>query len=288
MKTRHTIFLLFTTVVVSAQFSENFGSGRSRVLFYANSTYGFQNDLYDQSTSCFVVGPGATNLPQNTLGYEVSNTVGASGGGAIELIDRDDAGSDSEFFIHNINTLASNTISLNAKTNHSFNNKQPLLLAFWNNNTWQSISTFVQGLNVPSNTWRNYTYILPLAAKRSNLVIKITTNDVIRPPGNIGRFYTSIDDVKTDNSLSNDEISFEDFKIYPNPSKLNFIIDLGNNNIQNHLIRIYNLLGQEVYNAIVDKPKFEVTKSWQGVGLFFVKICDNNNKLVITKKIIVQ
>lgn len=58
---------------------------RSRVLFYANSTYGFQNDLYDLSTACYVVGPNATEAPPQTTPFIVSNTTGASGGGAMEL-----------------------------------------------------------------------------------------------------------------------------------------------------------------------------------------------------------
>ena len=48
------------------------------------------------------------------------------------------------------------------------------------------------------------------------------------------------------------------------------------------------MLGQEVYSNIIDKPQFEVTKTWQGQGMYFVKIYNENKILVGTKKIILQ
>ena len=76
--------------------------------------------------------------------------------------------------------------------------------------------------------------------------------------------------------------------IYPNPAKDKFTIDFGNELLSNYTIKINNLLGQEVYSTIVDKPQFEVTKTWQGQGIYFVKIYDKNKILVGIKKIILQ
>jgi sugar lactone lactonase YvrE len=77
-------------------------------------------------------------------------------------------------------------------------------------------------------------------------------------------------------------------KIYPNPANDKFIIDFGNELISNYTIKINNLLGQEVYSNIVDKPKFEITKTWQGAGMFFIKVYNEQNNVVAVKKIILQ
>lgn len=286
MKTFIYIITILITSLVSAQFSENFGPGRSRVFFYANSTYGFQNDLYDTSTACYVVGPGATNLPSQTVGYEVSNTSGASGGGAIELIDYMYTPADSQFIIDNINTTMSNSISLNAKTNHTIYNIQPLQIQYWNGSAWAQLYTNTVGLYVVNNTWHNYIYLLPAAAKQTNLKLRIFTNSNIRPTGNIGSFYTSIDDIKTDNTLSNDDFSFKNFKIYPNPAKSRFTINLGNEFYTNYEIKIFNLIGQEVYSSKIVNSIFEINKTWSGEGIYFVKILNSFGELVIIRKII--
>jgi streptogramin lyase len=76
--------------------------------------------------------------------------------------------------------------------------------------------------------------------------------------------------------------------IYPNPAKDKFTIDFGDELLSSYTIKINNLLGQEVYRNIIDKPQFEVSKTWQGKGLYFVKIYNENNILVGTKKIILQ
>jgi hypothetical protein len=140
---------------------------------------------------------------------------------------------------------------------------------------------------VPNNTWRNYSYILPIAAKKSNLVIKITTNDDIRPPGNIGFFYTSIDDIKTDNSLLNFDYTFQDFKVYPNPVKDNFIVEFGDlPEIYGYSIIITNIQGQEIYRSEINDIKFKIRNDWNLIGVNFVLIFDNRNRLILCKKII--
>ncbi len=50
----------------------------------------------------------------------------------------------------------------------------------------------------------------------------------------------------------------------------------------------YGYLGQEVYCNVIDKPQFEVTKTWQGEGMYFIKIYNENKNLIGTKKIILQ
>jgi hypothetical protein len=91
------------------------------------------------------------------------------------------------------------------------------------------------------------------------------------------------------NILSNSSNVFNhSINIYPNPANDKFTIDFGNELNSNYSIKINNMLGQEVYSNIIDKPQFEVTKTWQGQGMYFVKIYNENKILVGTKKIILQ
>ncbi len=289
------IFLNISTLLVSifatAQFSENFGTGQNRVLLTSTTT-GFQNNLYGTSYNCFVVGPGATNHPvTDNTPYVVSNTTGASGGGAIELRDYDSF-QNSYFIIDNINTLSSNSISLNSKVNLQlvFGNtgNQPLKLEYWNlaiNNWLQLPATLPTIPALPSNTWRNYTYNLTPAAKQANLKIRISPNSLIRPVANNGIFYTSIDDIKTDNSLSNYDFEIKNVKIYPNPAKTFFTIDLGNHINTDNVIKIYNVIGQEVYSNKIINSVFDINKTWNGEGVYFLKILNKNGEIIISKKI---
>jgi hypothetical protein len=104
-----------------------------------------------------------------------------------------------------------------------------------------------------------------------------------------GIFSRSLIRLKGESILSNETItSYNNIVLYPNPSKDKFTIDFGNELNSNYTIKINNMLGQEVYSNIIDKPQFEVTKTWQGQGMYFVKIYNENKNLVGTKKIIIQ
>lgn len=47
-------------------------------------------------------------------------------------------------------------------------------------------------------------------------------------------------------------------------------------------------VGTEVYCVIVDKQQITVTKTWQGQGIYFVKIYNDQNNVVAVKKIILK
>jgi uncharacterized delta-60 repeat protein len=89
-------------------------------------------------------------------------------------------------------------------------------------------------------------------------------------------------------NLSNYEFNNEKTLLYPNPANDKFTMDFGNDMITNYTVKINNMLGQEVYSNVINEPQFEVSKTWQGEGLYFVKIYNEKNILVGTKKIILQ
>lgn len=289
MKPFFYIITILITSLVNAQFSENFGTGRSRVLFYANSSYGFQNDLYDTSTACYVVGPTSTEMSTSggstTLPFIISNTPGASGGGAIELRNYVLGGTNSTFIIDNINTLQSTSISLNIRLNMT-TSTLPLNVSYWNGTTYVSInqlSAIFTGLIV--GYWKNISFVLPAGAKQANLKLRIFARSAASP-GSSATTHLYIDDIKTDNTLSNDDFSLKNIKIYPNPAKNKFTINLGNEVYTNYEVKIFNLIGQEVYSSKIVNSIFEINNTWNGEGVYFVKILNSFDELVFTRKII--
>ncbi|CAN1528152.1 Secretion system C-terminal sorting domain [Flavobacteriaceae bacterium] len=78
--------------------------------------------------------------------------------------------------------------------------------------------------------------------------------------------------------------------IYPNPANDHITIDCGNlANVSGWTIKIVNTLSQEVFTGAMNTQQYVVPlNTWNGQGVYFVKIYDASNNLVNTKKIILQ
>lgn len=82
--------------------------------------------------------------------------------------------------------------------------------------------------------------------------------------------------------------SFGMLKVYPNPS--NSQITLEKSNINNdYSIRITNSLSQTVYTSVLNKSKTDIQLSSLGSkGIYYLSILDNSNKVLETKKLILE
>lgn len=80
------------------------------------------------------------------------------------------------------------------------------------------------------------------------------------------------------------------FNIYPNPAKDKLTIEFKNNsNIVQCSYKIINALGQEIqYGVLNSQLNIIQLNKIKGHGVYFVKIYDSSNKLMDTKKIIIQ
>jgi hypothetical protein len=78
--------------------------------------------------------------------------------------------------------------------------------------------------------------------------------------------------------------------IFPNPANDQITIDCGNlANVTGWSIKITNMLGQEVFNALMNTQQYVVPlNTWSGQGMYFVKIINAQNEVVNIKKIILQ
>ena len=80
------------------------------------------------------------------------------------------------------------------------------------------------------------------------------------------------------------------FNIYPNPAKDKLTIEFKNNsNIVECNYKIINALGQEVqYGVLNSQLNIIQLNKMEGQGVYFVKIYDQDNSLIETKKIIIE
>jgi hypothetical protein len=91
--------------------------------------------------------------------------------------------------------------------------------------------------------------------------------------------------------LSAEEQSLDlQIKVYPNPAKDQITIDCGNKSVVIGLsYKMVNTLGQEVLNGFLNSQQNIVQlNNIKGQGVYFVKIYDNSNNLMDTKKIIIE
>lgn len=78
--------------------------------------------------------------------------------------------------------------------------------------------------------------------------------------------------------------------IYPNPTKDYIIIECGNySNFTDNSIKIINPLGQIVLSTPINQRQFYVDlTSLKSKGIYFVQVSDSYNKIIETRKLIVQ
>jgi hypothetical protein len=78
--------------------------------------------------------------------------------------------------------------------------------------------------------------------------------------------------------------------VYPNPANDQITIDCGNlANVSGWSIKITNMLGQEVFNQLMNTQQYVVPlNTWTGQGMYFVKILNAQNEVINIKKIIIQ
>jgi hypothetical protein len=80
------------------------------------------------------------------------------------------------------------------------------------------------------------------------------------------------------------------FKVFPNPASTHITIDNGDKNLVNgYTVKIFDIKGQEVFNQLVNQKQFLIDlNTWNGKGAYLIQIIDTDNKVIDTRKIIIQ
>lgn len=79
-------------------------------------------------------------------------------------------------------------------------------------------------------------------------------------------------------TLSNDDFSFQNLKVYPIPAKE--ILTVANTSIINK-VAVFNYLGAEVLSESVDKSNFEINLSKFAKGVYFVRVESQDSQKII-------
>lgn len=132
-----------------------------------------------------------------------------------------------------------------------------------------------------NSTLTEYFYPLTALEGQSNVIFRI----VFVSDQSSTQQGVIIDDFVIEGTLSNESFNLNDLEIYPNPTKGNVIISVGNNILKG--IEVYNTLGKIVQknnysNQNISSQELDLTSLSNGV--YFIKINANNE--IITRKIV--
>ena len=76
-------------------------------------------------------------------------------------------------------------------------------------------------------------------------------------------------------------------KVYPNPAKENFTIELSN--LNSSKVEIFNLIGKLIFTKEVNEKKIQINNYNRfKLGVYFVKVTTKNNNKVYRKKLIIK
>lgn len=91
-------------------------------------------------------------------------------------------------------------------------------------------------------------------------------------------------------SIDTNNLANSSIKIYPNPATDRITIDFSNDiNVSDWNVKIINTIGQEVFSQSINQQQSTVSfNSMNGTGIYFMRIYDDSNKLIDTKKIILK
>jgi hypothetical protein len=103
-------------------------------------------------------------------------------------------------------------------------------------------------------------------------------------------YYSVSDTLIIDVSLTGipSEIIINRIKVFPNPTNSYLTIEFGDYNLmENYLMKIENIQGQLIYQTKIDKSEITIDfNNFGSTGTNILSIIDPNNKIVISKKII--
>lgn len=88
-------------------------------------------------------------------------------------------------------------------------------------------------------------------------------------------------------SISNEELLSKSIKVYPNPAKENFTIEISN--LNSSKVEIFNLIGKLILTKEVKEKKIQINNYNRfKQGVYFVKVTTKDNNKVYRKKLIIK
>jgi hypothetical protein len=92
------------------------------------------------------------------------------------------------------------------------------------------------------------------------------------------------------NNLGVNTIKSNEFLLYPNPANevVNLVMGTNTTELNGLKLKVINVLGQTVEKMNIQNTSMEIsTRNWGASGVYFVEITNENNTILMTKKVIV-
>jgi hypothetical protein len=92
------------------------------------------------------------------------------------------------------------------------------------------------------------------------------------------------------NNLGVNTIKSNEFVLYPNPANevVNLVMGTNTTELNGLKLKVINVLGQTVEKMNIQNTSMEIsTRNWGASGVYFVEITNENNTILMTKKVIV-
>jgi hypothetical protein len=94
--------------------------------------------------------------------------------------------------------------------------------------------------------------------------------------------------IKAITGINDVPLDFGTMRVYPNPTNSHIVLDAGNVS-GNYSIKITNSLSQTVYTSSVSKQLTTINLSTLGgSGVYYLQVLDNSNKILDTKKLVLE
>jgi hypothetical protein len=118
----------------------------------------------------------------------------------------------------------------------------------------------------------------------------IVTYTISNPPNLCPTEYTDTIIVKQTLVSIDNKVLNESVKVYPNPANEQANIDLGEmfRLLNNHKLQIVNAIGQDVQTIAIQKQHLFIDTKNYPKGQYLINIIDSQNKVLLTKKLMVQ
>jgi hypothetical protein len=178
--------------------------------------------------------------------------------------------------------LLSSNVGINGTVNLSWNAYEGFV--YPNFEIWRSTDG-VNFIKIGAVANNSYAYIDNNAPTQAWYQIRITKQDACTPTKRGENYVGSNIISKEGKSLFINELNNETFTVYPNPTKDVITI----NNAHGNTIKIVDLQGKEVYNALATSAKTEISlKSIGTKGMYILHIVDEKGVSIENKKIVLE
>jgi hypothetical protein len=245
------------------------------------------NTTFCQGGFVNLVANGGTSYQWNTSSTSASITATQSGTYTVNVFNQYNCQATASQVV-TVNPLPN--VTMNALNQFTLKNTTPIqLVANPSGGTFSGDgvqgTTFNPSLTTLGTKTISYNYTSPQGCSGNAVRSTIVVDSI----GNVCSTYDTLK-IKVKLTTGINMNQFTSMRVYPNPTSDVLVIDAAEVQALNgYRYRILDILGKEVYNALVTSAKTEISlKSLGAKGVYVLHIMDANNASIQTKQIVLE